>query len=84
MRISGDVDWVEETILIPAGTQIVSWHYIKNAEPRVGDGDSVYVDYVNFNDDPVTPADEGIEVDRPDLDILSVDYNADEDPDTEV
>jgi len=84
MRISGDVNWVEETILIPAGTQIVSWHYIKNAEPRVGDGDSVYVDYVNFNDDPVTPADEGIEVDRPDLDILSVDYNADEDPDTEV
>lgn len=37
LRISGDVPWMEETVLIPAGEQIVSFAYVKNSNENPTD-----------------------------------------------
>jgi alpha-tubulin suppressor-like RCC1 family protein len=65
MSISGLVDWQEESILIPSGPHVVSWHYIKNTAPGVGVGDQAFVDTISLT-----------AVTLPDLAIQSVDYTA--------
>ena len=45
LRISGEVDWKEETIFIPAGTQKVRWSYSKFSSAVVGD-DTGWVDNI--------------------------------------
>jgi hypothetical protein len=74
MRISGDSGWVEEAILIPSGTQVVSWVFVKNGEAQ-GFTDMAYVDVI----DP-----DAHSADAPDLAILSVDYNGSADSETGI
>jgi hypothetical protein len=74
MRVSGDSGWVEEAILIPSGTQLVSWVFVKNGEEQ-GFTDMAYVDVI----DP-----DAYSANAPDLAILSVDYNGSADSETGV
>ena len=74
MRMSGDSGWVEEAILIPSGTQVVAWVFVKNGEEQ-GFADMAYVDVIDLD---------AYSADAPDLAILSVDYNGSADPQTGI
>jgi hypothetical protein len=74
MRISGDSGWLEETVLVPAGTQVVSWVLVKNGE-QDGVTEGAWVDMI----DPDT-----LSADAPDLKITSVSYNLSPDSETGI
>jgi len=48
-RISGDVDWTEKTVTIPAGDHVVTWIWAKDGNTG-GTQDKVWLDYVQFQD----------------------------------
>ncbi|HEY0549960.1 MAG TPA: BACON domain-containing carbohydrate-binding protein, partial [Verrucomicrobiae bacterium] len=45
LRISGNVNWDQQTVILPAGTQALEWHFAKSA---VGSADRAWVDQVQF------------------------------------
>ncbi len=47
MRISGEIDWVQQTVAIPAGIHTITWQYSKNLDSAVG-SDCGWVDMVVF------------------------------------
>ena len=47
VRISGDVNWVQKTVAIPAGSQTVKWSYTKDSSVNSG-SDAAWVDQVAF------------------------------------
>ncbi len=46
-RISGDVDWQQRTVDVPAGAHVVSWTYAKDRSVSVG-GDAGWIDQVTL------------------------------------
>lgn len=49
-RISGDVDWNEQTIAIPAGSHVISWRWAKDSN-TTGTLDRVWLDGVRYVQD---------------------------------
>ena len=55
-RISGDIDWTQETFFVPAGTQKIQWAYTKNSgDEEEGILDTAWLDAISFT--PVTEPD---------------------------
>ena len=46
-KISGEVDWVQKTLSIPAGSQVVRWTYMKDGSVVAG-SDAAFVDEVVY------------------------------------
>ena len=50
-RISGEVDWLQRSLSLPAGPQTLRWRYVKNASGSSGE-DRGWVDQVIFTPPP--------------------------------
>ncbi|HWH67822.1 MAG TPA: M6 family metalloprotease domain-containing protein, partial [Candidatus Sulfotelmatobacter sp.] len=53
-KISGEVDWQQQTWFLPAGPQTLTWTYAKNGSVSTG-ADAGYVDQVSFTAGAITP-----------------------------
>jgi hypothetical protein len=49
-RISGEVDWIQKTVPIPAGTNTVRWRYVKDGSLSDG-ADAAWLDTVVYTPD---------------------------------
>ena len=54
-RISGEVDWQQRSLTVPAGTQTIEWYYSKDISLSMGQ-DRAWVDQVQFVPIPGCPA----------------------------
>jgi len=60
-RISGDVDWEQRTISIPAGSHVVSWRWAKDSN-TTGTLDRVWLDDVQFRNNNDVNSDGDLDV----------------------
>ena len=47
-QISGELDWMQETYDLPAGSQMLSWQYSKDSSSSAGQ-DAAWIDQVSFS-----------------------------------